>query len=72
MFNIKNHIMIYLYHHVQWWIYIVKFLDVCSFWENLAKLYVGPPGGLGPPPQGNPVSATDFVDIYTGISRNIT
>ena len=49
-----------------------KILDVCSFWENLAKLYVGPPGGLGPPPQGNPVSATDFVDIYTGISRNIT
>ena len=34
----------------------------CSFWENLAKSYVGalspPPGGLVPPPLGNPRSAT--------------
>ena len=30
-----------------------------SFWENLAKLYVGaPPGELAPPPRGNPGSAT--------------
>ena len=30
----------------------------CSFWENLAKLYVGAPGELAPP-LGNPGSATD-------------
>ena len=54
----------------QWWIYIVKFwtraplgvqiLSIsCSFWENLAKSYVGaPPGELAPPPRGNPGSAT--------------
>ena len=31
----------------------------CSFWENLAKSYVGtPPGELAPPPLGNPGSAT--------------
>ena len=30
-----------------------------SFWENLAKSYVGaPPGELAPPPRGNPGSAT--------------
>ena len=28
------------------------------FWENLAKSYVGTPGGLAPPPRGNPGSAT--------------
>ena len=32
----------------------------CSFWENLAKSYVGaPPGELAPPPRGNPGSATE-------------
>ena len=31
----------------------------CSFWENLAKTYIGaPPGELAPPPRGNPGSAT--------------
>ena len=30
----------------------------CSFWENLAKTYVGAPGELAPPPRGNPGSAT--------------
>ena len=31
----------------------------CSFGDNLAKLYVGiPPGGLVPPPRGNPGSVT--------------
>ena len=31
----------------------------CSFWENLAKSYVGaPPRELAPPPRGNPGSAT--------------
>ena len=33
----------------------------CSFWEILAKSYVGvppPPGELAPPPRGNPGSAT--------------
>ena len=31
----------------------------CSFWENLAKSYVGAPTGeLVPPPRGNPGSAT--------------
>ena len=29
----------------------------CSFWENLAKSYVGAPR-LAPPPRGNPGSAT--------------
>ena len=34
----------------------------CSFWENLAKSYVGaPPGELAPPPRGNPGSATGIV-----------
>ena len=38
----------------------VQILSIsCSFWEHLAKSYVGvPPGGLAPPPQGNPGSAT--------------
>ena len=56
----------------QWRIYIVKFwmcppgvqiLSIsCSFWENLAKSYVGaPPGELVPPPQGNPGPATAFI-----------
>ena len=32
----------------------------CSFWENLAKSYVGAfPGELAPPPRGNPGSATE-------------
>ena len=56
---------------LQWRIYIVKFwtrapppgvqiLSIsCSFWEILAKSYVGaPPGELAPPPRGNPRSAT--------------
>ena len=31
----------------------------------MAKLYVGgPPGGLAPPPTGNPGSASGLVDIY--------
>ena len=39
----------------------VQILSIsCSFWENLAKSYVGaPPGELAPPPRGNPGSATD-------------
>ena len=38
----------------------------CSFWENMAKSYVGtPPEELAPPPQGNPGSATV---IPSGIS----
>ena len=32
-----------------------------SFWENLAKWYVGAPGGLFLPSQGNSGSATDYV-----------
>ena len=32
----------------------------CRFWENLAKSYVGTPGGLAPPPWGNPGSATGY------------
>ena len=64
-------------NNIQWRIYIVKFwtrpppgvqiLSIsCSFWENLAKSYVGaPPGELAPPPRGNPGSATDiFICIY--------
>ena len=37
-----------------------KILSIsCSFWEILAKSYVGaPPGKLAPPPRGNPGSAT--------------
>ena len=56
-------------HIQQWRIYIVKFwmhaplgvqiLSIsCSFGENLAKLYVGAPGRLAPPPPGNPGSAS--------------
>ena len=38
----------------------VEILSIpCSFWENLAKSYVGTPlGELVPPPRGNPGSAT--------------
>ena len=41
----------------------VQILSIsCSFWENLAKLYVSaPPGELVPPPWGNPGSATAIV-----------
>ena len=41
----------------------VQILSIsCSFWENLAKSYVGaPPGKLAPPPRGNPGSATEKV-----------
>ena len=52
----------------QWRIYIVKFwtrappggpnsFNLCSFWENLAKSYIGSPpspGELAHPPRGNP------------------
>ena len=39
----------------------VQILSIsCSFWENLAKSYVGAPTGeLAPPPWGNPRSATE-------------
>ena len=30
----------------------------CSFWENMAKSYVGAARELAPPPRGNPGSAT--------------
>ena len=38
---------------------LVQILSIsCSFWENLAKSYVGaPPEELAPPPRGNPRSA---------------
>ena len=45
----------------------------CSFWENLAKSYVGapPPGELAPPPRGNPGSATAYYQKLEGyISGN--
>ena len=39
----------------------VQILSIsCSFWEILAKSYVGAPGGLAPPPRGNPGSTTGF------------
>ena len=64
-----------LNHNLQWRIYIVKFWTrppgvqifsiSCSFWENLAKSYVGaPPGELVPPPRGNPGSATDLIHCH--------
>ena len=38
---------------------VVLILSIsCSFWGNLAKSYVEIPGGLAPPPRGNPGSAT--------------
>ena len=39
----------------------VQILSIsCSFWENLAKSYVGaPPPELAPPPRENPGSATN-------------
>ena len=39
----------------------VQILSIsCSFWENLAKSYVGAPTGeLVSPPRGNPGSTTD-------------
>ena len=41
-------------------------LILCSFWENLAKSYVGaPPRELAPPPRGNPGSATDLVVMWS-------
>ena len=47
----------------------VQILSIsCSFWENLAKLFVGPPG-LAPPPRGNPASATNQVSVSVGRGR---
>ena len=40
----------------------------CSFWENLAKSYVGAPWRVGAPPPGNPGSATG--DKYQGVTNN--
>ena len=69
-------VLFFRYVTYQWRIYIVKFwtrapppprgvqiLSIsCSFWENLAKSYVGaPPGELAPPPRGNPGSATAYI-----------
>ena len=45
----------------------VQILSIsCSFWEILAKLYVGapPPGELAPPPRGNPGSATEMYNEF--------
>ena len=63
-------------HTSQWRIYIVKFwtppgvqiLSIsCSFWEILAKLYVGAPPELVPPPRRNPGSATaSHCDLLRG------
>ena len=41
---------------------VVQILSIsCSFWDNLANLYVGaPPGELAPLPRGNPGSATAY------------
>ena len=41
----------------------VQILSIsCSFWENLAKLYVGAPAPreLAPAPRGNPGSSTGY------------
>ena len=39
----------------------VQILSIsCSFWENLAKSYVGAP----PPPRGNPGSGTEWSKRY--------
>ena len=40
----------------------------CSFWENLAKSYVGAPWRVGAPPPGNPGSATG--EKYQGVTNN--
>ena len=72
IFMMFVHLHVYLH---QYWIYIVKFWLYappggpdsisCSFWGNLAKLYVGaPPGQLAPPPQGNPGSTTVHVSFF--------
>ena len=44
----------------------VQILSIsCSFWEILAKSYVGaPPGELAPPARGNPGSATELIVFY--------
>ena len=48
----------------------VQILSIlCSFWENLAKLHVGTPRGLAPPPRGNPGSATVYYDVYSAIHK---
>ena len=40
----------------------VQILSIsCSFWEILAKSYVGAPQGVGHPPRGNPGSATEVI-----------
>ena len=43
-----------------WGIWGIQILSIpCRFWENLIKSYIGAsPGGLVPPPRGNPGSAT--------------
>ena len=52
----------------------VQILSIsCSFWENLAKSYVGaPPGELAPPPRGNPRSATAGGGKYSAIFYGLT
>ena len=47
----------------------VQILSIsCSFWEKLAKSYVGAPWRVAPPPPGNPGSATG--DNYQGVTNN--
>ena len=55
------------YNRTQWWIYIVKFWTrrrvqilsiTCSFGKIWQNRMLAPPGGLVPPSQGNPGSAT--------------
>ena len=47
-------------NQLHWWILGGPNSISCSFWENIAKSYVDAPGGLAPPPRGNPGSATEL------------
>ena len=61
--------------HSKFWTRIppgVQILSIsCSFWENLAKSYVGgPPWELATPPRGNPGSATGTICFTSELQLN--
>ena len=53
---------------------MVQILSIlCSFWENLAKSYVGATSGdLAPPPGGNPGSATECKNVARDRDDHVT
>ena len=46
------------------------FFISCSFWENLANLYIGISPGLAPPPTGNSGSAPEGDALFIKITQH--